>query len=364
MSSTQSVLSYLAHSFSSHPENLATEALNFVIGRSAIAREAMRRFIGEFGYQGTGELTFETQVTDEAGARPDLIGRSAGGEIEVLVEVKFWAGLTDRQPVGYLDSFNGENRCLLFVAPAARVEVLWPELCRRVESSGRSCGPTSPLGDAGRVRRVGSHSLAVTSWRALLGALLGATEAAGDAACVADIKQLASLCDQMDSEAFLPLRSEELTGDTARRILQFGELVNALTSALVGSGLADIKGLRPIGSNGFYGRYLRLSGYAACINFSAKKWADWGDSPLWLSIRGPDWKASPAVRASLLAGGIRFRESDSWCQVPLPLATHAERSVVIDGAMAMLKAVSVALPSVVSSDVLPPPPDATAVASG
>lgn len=270
--------------------------------------------------------------------------------------------VTDRQPVGYLDSFIAENRCLLFVAPAARLEVLWPELCRRVEMSGRPCGPTSSLGDAGRVRRVGGHSLAVTSWRALLGALLGATEAAGDAACVADLRQLASLCDQMDSEAFLPLRSEELTGDTARRILQFGDLVNALTSELVGNGLADIKGLRPVGANGFYGRYLRLSGYAACINFSAQKWADWGDSPLWLSIKGPDWKASPVVRAALVAARIGFRERDSWCQVPLPLATHAERSVVIDRAMEMLKAVSVALPVVILSEVLPPPTDATSVA--
>ena len=285
MSSAQSVLSYLAHSFSSHPENLATEALNFILGKSAVARQAMHKFIGEFGYQGSGELAFETQVTDEAGARPDLIGRSASGEIEVLVEVKFWAGLTDRQPVGYLDSFTAENRCLLFVAPAARVEVLWPELCRRVEVSGRPCGPTRSLGDAGRVRRAGGHSLGVTSWCALLGALLGATEAAGDSACVADLKQLSSLCDHMDSEAFLPLRSEELTGDTARRILQFGDLVNALTSELVGNGLGDIKALRPVGSNGFYGRYLRLSGYAAMISFSAQKWADWGDSPLWLSIK-------------------------------------------------------------------------------
>jgi hypothetical protein len=66
----------------------------------------------------------------------------------------------------------------------------------------------------------------------------------------------------MDGEAFLPFRAEELTADTARRILQFGDLVDALTSELVGNGWGDIKGLRSVGSNGFYGRHLRLSGYA------------------------------------------------------------------------------------------------------
>jgi hypothetical protein len=45
----------------------------------------------------------------------------------------------------------------------------------------------------------------------------------------------------------------------------------------------------------------------------------------------------------------------------LVLATHAERIVILGGAMATLKAVSSALPPVVLAQVSPPQPDATAV---
>ena len=38
---------------------------------------------------------FETQATNEDQSRPDLIGQTVGGERRLLMEVKFWAGLTD-----------------------------------------------------------------------------------------------------------------------------------------------------------------------------------------------------------------------------------------------------------------------------
>ena len=49
--------------------------------------------------------------------RPDLVGldRTMGKEC-VLIEAKFWAGLTDRQPKAYLDRLD-PGKALLFVAP-------------------------------------------------------------------------------------------------------------------------------------------------------------------------------------------------------------------------------------------------------
>jgi hypothetical protein len=49
-----------------------------------------------------------------------------------MIEAKFWAGLTDRQRVHYLRRLEHNRALLLFVAPAQRLESLWPELERRV----------------------------------------------------------------------------------------------------------------------------------------------------------------------------------------------------------------------------------------
>jgi len=42
---------HLASRFSTHPENLATEALAFIVNRSAGMREALRRLVGRTGIE-------------------------------------------------------------------------------------------------------------------------------------------------------------------------------------------------------------------------------------------------------------------------------------------------------------------------
>lgn len=60
--------------------------------------------------------------------------------------------------------------------------------------------------------RVGpNHTLALTSWRAVLSFILHALETQGDVLAAADVQRLQGLCERMDSDAFLPSSSEELT---------------------------------------------------------------------------------------------------------------------------------------------------------
>ena len=85
-----------------------------------------------------------TQVTGEEGERPDLVGYDDEGIERVLIEAKFWAGLTENQPNAYLErSPDNSPSVLLFVAPEARLNTLWPELCRRIERTGIELAPDS-----------------------------------------------------------------------------------------------------------------------------------------------------------------------------------------------------------------------------
>jgi len=110
---TSSVLAFLATRFATHPENLATEALNFILVNSSNARDALLDICQRLGHLGKEDLVFTVQVTNGNGSRPDLVGRAIDGSSPIVIEAKFWAGLTDNQPKAYLDVLpeNGPTFC-------------------------------------------------------------------------------------------------------------------------------------------------------------------------------------------------------------------------------------------------------------
>ena len=57
-----------------------------------------------------------------------------------------------------------------------------------------------------------------------------------------NLVQLQGLCEQMDSSAFLPLQSEELTSNTSRRLLQYCDIVDNVIDRLTSAVLARLRG--------------------------------------------------------------------------------------------------------------------------
>ena len=81
-----------------------------------------------------GEIAqVRTEVRGADGARVDLVGFDDKGSERLLVELKFWAELTDKQPGAYLERLPAGAAVLLFVVPGTRVEYLWPEVLRRAD---------------------------------------------------------------------------------------------------------------------------------------------------------------------------------------------------------------------------------------
>jgi hypothetical protein len=79
---------HLASRFSTHPENLATEAVAFIANRSAAMREALRRLVGRTCIELPQLATFRSQAGDDQGNIPDLIGVDATGAERLLIENK------------------------------------------------------------------------------------------------------------------------------------------------------------------------------------------------------------------------------------------------------------------------------------
>lgn len=143
----------------------------------------------------------------------------------MLIEAKFWAGLTANQPGGYLKRLESapQPSALLFVAPAQRLDSLWPELCRLSESVSDIALDSG--GEGLQSARIGDGpNLMLTSWRNLLGRMAAKVSAAADSHTEIDIRQLQGLAEQQDKEAFLPLRQEELGPQLPRRVIDLTDI--------------------------------------------------------------------------------------------------------------------------------------------
>jgi hypothetical protein len=147
----------------------------------------------------------------------------------------------------------------------------------------------------------------------------------------------------MDEEAFLPLRSEELAPQIAVRTLQYCHLVDDVTDKLVAEGVASVKGLKATGALGWYGRYLKLKEHGCCLMFDAEAWATLRETPIWLSVTGPDWKVTAQLLDALapLENQVqpRMLRDDSELLIPLALPMGVEREAVVDKLLMQVKEV-------------------------
>ena len=346
------------------PENVATEALCFILGRSAAVREALLAVASDAGVELPADLHFQTQVTGEEGERPDLVGTDADGDRRFIIEAKFWAGLTENQPETYLRSMPTDKpSLLLFVAPATRCPTLWPKLLKL--SGGDDAESAQGVTSLATHRLDAQRTLAIISWRALLRRL--GTDA--ENTTIEDIRQLEGLCERMDSEEFLPISQEELTGRTGRRVYQYCELADTLGQLVAQKPWGSTNDVRLSSGQGWCGRYCRIHGYACCIYFSASAWADDDrETPLWLSIKegGKKWRYSETARKCLTATAdgreaIDFvdREADGYIAVPLYLPTGLEQDDVLEGLMTQLKRVAARLGETPRSDLGTPTADSS-----
>lgn len=327
------VLSHLAFKLASHPENLATEALGYILSSSPGAQSSLATLFKQIGFVPSSNFSYVTQQSTHDGNRPDLVGITLAGIAEVYIEAKFWAGLTDAQPVLYLKRLPDTGGMLLFVVPEQRIETIWGELLRRCSNAGMQYEAANDVGH-NRYIRLGQIYLALISWRRLLMHIAGGLNVANDLLHAADVQQLLGLSEAMDSQAFLPLHSEELTGSLGNRLIQFVELTNDLVTWLVNLGFKT-KGAAQ--GSVWYGRNLKSSRYEVFIGFSANLWRDYGHSPIWFGLEGIGGTPVPDLVQILESNGIYAKFCEKRVNIPIYLRTGLEREPLISDCQDQLK---------------------------
>ena len=291
--SRNSLLAHVAWKFPGQTETLATEALGYILSRSPAAREALRETLQTGGADVAPLPRVATEVIGDQGERLDLVAFDEHDSERVLIEVKFWAGLTDHQPNTYLDRLpkDEEPAVLLFVAPELRLVTLWAELHRRAETRFGLAVDMGTEGLRSATMNGSPHRLMLTSWRTLLNAMSTRAGIDGETSAERDILQLSGLCERQDTKAFLPIRPEELAPAFPRRMLDMQRLVKDATARGHQGGFVTIKGLHVTPQAYGYGRYLRLGkegAWAAEAWFGVhyELWARQQETPLWLHFTG------------------------------------------------------------------------------
>lgn len=242
MTNETRLLAHLAARFPGRAEDLASESLAFVLTRLSAMRAEFEKLVGGWAAEVPAPTLFLGQssqaiVAGDEGllegsapndgllhARPDVIGLDAGGNEVVIIEAKFWAGLTAAQPTAYLDRLRrnvATPSMLMVVAPGRRLDSLWPELRERCLGRPMYAGwIEGPRTESSRTATVApSVSVVLTTWAHILSALMLRASSDGDQALVSDIAQLQILALQQDDDAFLPLHPLELGRDIPRCLI-------------------------------------------------------------------------------------------------------------------------------------------------
>lgn len=110
-------------------EDIASEGLTYILQRSKSARLAINKIIKSDCGLDFEDLIFSTQNSGKNLERPDIPGFDANGKEVLILEAKFWAALTDNQPMEYLKRLK-QNSALVFICPKPRVRPVFGELLR------------------------------------------------------------------------------------------------------------------------------------------------------------------------------------------------------------------------------------------
>jgi len=336
----RTVFSHIVHKrLSPESENVATEALAFILQSSEAAQGGMMKLLRGI-VPDLPNLWFRTQQM-QGNSRPDMWGLDETASAHVFVENKFWAGLTDSQPVSYLKELGERphSSLLLVVVPAAREKAVWRELARRLAESGISAEerPATPGSDF-VVKTGAGPAMALTTWTTLL-AFLDA-ETAEDLSARNDIAQMRALCEQADSDAFLPFSREQMSDQrTPSLLLQLSALVQEVSDSAFNEHTLFKGHLQPQANAERIGRYAGIPSEEQCgvwLGIHLKLWKEHGQSPFWMVFSASDWGRAHEVRALLepwaaQEGVFVTTQPEGGFAVAIDISCGEEKASVIRG---------------------------------
>lgn len=270
--------------FFNSPENIASEGIAYILGRSENARKAINKMI----FNSTGislpDLIYSTQNVGDKLERPDISGRVDATHERLIIEAKFEAALTEHQPNEYLNRLKSES-ILMFVCPSWRTHSLQIEIIRKLKTINDRIISESPH----IVLESGKH-LIIETWGDITNSIKIALEQENRKELISDIDQIIGLCNKIDTEAFIPLTANDFAISIPRRIISYTNLIDKIIGELIKNKVIDSDGYKTTGQTWGYSRYAKNEKWFIALELNYKYWANYEETPLWLAINNKNEK--------------------------------------------------------------------------
>ncbi len=339
-------MSILADFVLRHPgsgENAASDALQLVLERSPAAMAGLLGLLAGLGIADLHPATIRREVTGGEGERPDFVLADRAGRERVVIEAKFWAGLTQNQPNGYLARLGTDTQgALVFVCPPTRVTMLWDEVTRQIQDPVTWI-PDLPVGVGGWT----SHGqlLAVVSWQQVLAAMQESVARVGDLPTAADLDQIAGLVARFGRDDFLPVFPEVMAPQVARAVLSYAAILDDLVRTALVDGVAESTTSRS-SMNRYYGSDLIINGRQFWLGVWWERWADLAETPFWIHSydASADGDGIAALRVLAERTATRVHRVQEGGAVPLFPPMGVPRAEVLRGLMNNLHLIHESLP--------------------
>lgn len=341
-------------------ENAAVGSLDYILGKSPAALNELNSLALKGGAVLPPITRVRTEVSGQVGdevTRPDLVGFDETGSERLLIEAKFWAGLTGDQVNRYLRRLPRDGAAaLLFLAPEARMTTLWPELRARIEQAGKGLDENDAVLDGMRgavvtdtERNTTNQHLMLISWRDLLLALHAAADRAMDTSGIKeDIRQLRGLTELMDSQEFLPFHKEDFDPVFARRLIDLRSVFESLISRCIGQNRVKVH--RKKHDETGYGIYLELAEYHAWFGFYYQPWARGeAETPFWIQLWGLKHH-SPATFNRVVDELKMWNQVAEGNYLPIYVKTGVGREEVVNDMLAQFKKIADAIQEFTESE--------------
>jgi len=260
------------------PEDIASEGIAYILGKSEYARKAINNMIFNSTGLALPDLVYSTQNVGDKLERPDISGRVDNIHERLIIEAKFEAALTEKQPIEYLNRLKSDS-VLMFVCPSWRTHSLMSEIARKIKTAyDKEVGETLNI-----TFESGKH-LIIKTWSDITNSIKSALEQENRRELVSDIDQIIGLCNKIDTEAFRPLTSDDLAISIPRRIISYTNLIDKIIEKLNQKEVLERGKYNATGQIWGYSRYARTEKWLVALELNFEYWAKTEETPLWLDI--------------------------------------------------------------------------------
>jgi len=318
-----SLLAHIASNFITEYENVANSSIAYLLNEYPVSREVLKKILK----LDSVPSYYVTELSTKSNGRPDVTGLDNNGKKSVIIEGKFWANLTENQPVNYLKELSTDGK-ILFLAPDKRLVSLKQEINKKLNGE--------------------TDKVVIFSWNNFLSLIEKENNKNHNHHLASDLIQINELCQKMDVEGMPPLSISDLDPMNGRLASQFPDIIDECNPLLREWTHSDFKGLKTTSSKYGHGFYFKAFNLGCSLYFDSNKWFVRNNhTPIWLGISDKEWKKSQNINHALNSyDSINSHKSEYG----IILNTGMDKSQIINHIVSETKSVLTHLNSYLSNE--------------